>query len=259
MRQRVEQRALAGVGVAHQRDREHPAPGAGAPLHFAPLAQLHQLFLQHAHARCDHAAVEFDLLLARAAGLAEAAALALEVRPAAHQARRKVLELRQFHLQLAFVGLGALREDAQDQFGAVEDLAAEFLLEVALLARRQRVVEDHGCRIHLVRREPDLPDLAAARVELGIGPPAPAVHHPVAARAGAFGKARDLGDAFLVALVAEVEADEDRSGLVGGPAGSYGGGVEQTNLGAVVRLNVQVDRPRGYDRGDRVLVDHLSH
>jgi hypothetical protein len=35
-------------------------------------------------------------------------------------------------------------------------------------------------------------------------------------------KPRDLRDAFLVLVVAEIKADEDRGGLVGGPAGERG-------------------------------------
>src|SRR5207244_10483960 len=108
------QRRVAGVGVTHDRYREDVAAGARAALHASSLAQALELVLQHAHAFVDVAPVELDLLLARAAGLAEAAALALEVRPAAHQARRQPLELRELHLQLAFRGLRALREDLQD-------------------------------------------------------------------------------------------------------------------------------------------------
>jgi hypothetical protein len=70
-----------------------------------------------------------------------AAALALEVGPAAHQARGHVLELGQLDLQLAFVRTRALGEDVEDQAGAVDDAALGELLEVALLHRRERVVD----------------------------------------------------------------------------------------------------------------------
>ena len=69
--------------------------------------------------------VDLELLLARAAGLADAAALALQVGPAAHQPRRQVLELRELDLQLAFAASRALREDVQDQLGAVEHAAVQ--------------------------------------------------------------------------------------------------------------------------------------
>jgi hypothetical protein len=68
-------------------------------LHAAAVAQLVKLALEHAHAVRDHAPVELNLLLAGSAGLAQPAALAFEVRPAAYQARRQVLQQRQLDLQ----------------------------------------------------------------------------------------------------------------------------------------------------------------
>src|SRR5689334_15472672 len=191
----------------------------------------------------DITPVEFDLLLARAAGLAQAAALAFEVGPAAHQARREVLQLREFHLQLSLAGPGTLREDVEDQLGAVEHPAAELFFEIALLPRREAVVEDHGRRVDLVCSTADLLDLAAAGIEAGIGPVAAAANNRAALRAGAFGEARDFRDAVLVAVVAEIQADEDGGGGVGGPAEYCDRRVEQTGLG--VRLDAEVDRPRG--------------
>src|SRR5690606_29726076 len=68
--------------------------------------------------------------------------LALKVRPAPDKARGQVIELRELHLQLAFVGLRALREDVEDQAGPVQYTALEESLEVAFLAGRRRVIED---------------------------------------------------------------------------------------------------------------------
>src|SRR6185369_6979093 len=101
VREGVEERRLAGVGVADDRDREHVAPHPGTPLHVSLFSQGLQLGLENPYPLRDIAPVELDLLLARAAGGAEAAALALEVRPAAHQARRQVLQPRELDLQLA--------------------------------------------------------------------------------------------------------------------------------------------------------------
>ncbi len=161
-RQRVEQRRLAGIGVADQGNREHVAPGASAstraPLPFQLLQALAQLLDAHA----DHATVQLDLLLTGSAGLAEPATLALQVRPAAHQPRRQVLQLRQFHLQLAFAAARALREDVEDQRGAVQHPEPERALEVALLRRRQRHVEYHQTGVTLLRQRLDFFDLARA-------------------------------------------------------------------------------------------------
>jgi hypothetical protein len=53
-----------------------------------------------------------------------------------------VLQLRQFHLQLAFVASGALREDVENQAGAVDDAATQFLFKVALLGSGQLMIEN---------------------------------------------------------------------------------------------------------------------
>src|SRR5581483_4252344 len=132
-RQRVEERGLAGVRVADERDREHLAAHAAATLQDPLLLQLLELALEEADLLGDVAPVELELRLARAAGLAQAAALALEVGPAAHQARREVLQVGELDLELAFARLRALREDLEDELGAVEHAQAELLLQVALL------------------------------------------------------------------------------------------------------------------------------
>ena len=66
------------------------------------------------------------------------------------------LQLRELDLQLAFEAARALREDVEDQPGAIEHAALRALLEVALLARRQRVIEQHHVGAMLER--------AAARI-----------------------------------------------------------------------------------------------
>ena len=85
--QRVEQRRLAGVGVADQRDhRERHAPPRGA-VQAAGAAHLLQILLQPHDALADQPAVGLDLRLAGAAEEAEAAALPLQMGPGPHQAR----------------------------------------------------------------------------------------------------------------------------------------------------------------------------
>src|SRR5476649_1292751 len=141
MRERVEQRGFAGVGVAHQRNRQHLAAHPRAALHVAAALELNQLVLENLNAVADQAPVHLDLGVAKAAEKSTPPALAFKVRPAAHQTRRGILELRQFHLQLALVTPCAPRENTKYQAGAVEDRAFQLLLQIALLRRGELVVE----------------------------------------------------------------------------------------------------------------------
>src|SRR6185295_10583710 len=111
----VEERRLAGVGVAHEGDAKHAGTRAPRALRRAAAGELADAILELLHALADQAPVELDLLLARAAGLAEPPALPLEVRPAANEARGQVLEAGELDLQLAFVRTRALREDIEDE------------------------------------------------------------------------------------------------------------------------------------------------
>ncbi len=60
-----------------------------------------------------------------------------------------MLELGEFDLQLAFVSARALREDIENQAAAIDHAALEPLFEVALLRRRQVVIEQNqgGARV----------------------------------------------------------------------------------------------------------------
>src|SRR5204863_7224593 len=123
--ERIEERRLAGIGVADERDAEGGIALARAPLRAALALDALELLLDALDALADHAPVELDLRLARPAACADAAALALEVAPAPHQPRRQVLQAGQLDLQLALVTLRARTEDLEDQHGPVSDRDAE--------------------------------------------------------------------------------------------------------------------------------------
>ena len=139
--------------------------------------------------------------------------LALEVGPAPHQPRRQVLQLRQLDLQLALVAARALREDLEDQLVRSTTRHVEVALEVALLRRRQRLVEDDdvGARCSRGQRL-DLVGLAACRRTAPRRAPCAARRRarrrrrrPIR-RAGRARRARRRN-----AARAEVDADQDRA------------------------------------------------
>ena len=133
--QAVEQRRLAGIGVAddgHHRKRHALAAGA---MQSARLDDHGQFLADRRDALLDQPAVGLDLRFAGAAEEAVAAALAFKMGPGAHQPALLVGEMRKLHLQTAFARQRALAEDFENEAGAIEDLAAPRLLEVALLHR----------------------------------------------------------------------------------------------------------------------------
>ncbi|HMJ93315.1 MAG TPA: hypothetical protein VK472_04370 [Allosphingosinicella sp.] len=115
------------------------------------------------HSVADQPAVGLDLGLAGAAEEAEAAALALEVGPAPDQPPRLIVEMGELDLEPPFRGSGALSEYLEDQAGSVDHLGLRLLLEILLLDRSDRGVDDdqlglgldggHGDRLDLARSE----------------------------------------------------------------------------------------------------------
>ena len=144
--QGVEQRGLAGVGVAHQGHGRHPGSAA------APLAALAlpvdalQPLTHGLDAHAEHPSVQLDLLFAGAAQ-ANAAPLPVQMRPTARHAGARMIQLRQFDLQLAFPGARPIGEDVQDQFRPRHYPAAKPLLQIALLRWRRVVIDDEEVRL----------------------------------------------------------------------------------------------------------------
>ena len=166
--QRVEQRRLAGVGVAGQRDARQVRALALGALGGARGLDLVQAAAQDRDAVARQPAVGLDLRLARASGAdaadAAAGAETLEVRPQAAHAGHVVFELGQLDLHLALGRVRVAGEDVEDHRGAVEHRDVELGLEVALLARRQLVVGDDEVRVGLLEQGLELVDLARAQV-----------------------------------------------------------------------------------------------
>src|SRR4029077_2216898 len=94
------------------------------------------------HAVADAPAVGFEFLFARPSR-ADATAEAGELFAASSEARKQVVKLREFDLQLAFSGARMDREDVENELGAIDDAAANSLLHVAKLHRGQIVIDDY--------------------------------------------------------------------------------------------------------------------
>src|SRR5215468_5965913 len=113
-------------------------------------------------ALADDAPVGFDLCLARAAQKAEAAALPLEVRPGADETALLIDEVGQLHLEAPFPRARPRPEDFENESGAVEHLGAPRRLEVALLHRREWMIDDHELRALGADQPLELRDFARA-------------------------------------------------------------------------------------------------
>ena len=106
------------------------------PLH------LGKLLAQPRHPVADHPPVGLDLGFAGAAEKAEAAALALKVRPTANQPPRLIIEMGEFDLKPPLGRCGPLPENLQNQSRAVDDLRTELGFEISLLDGTQRRIDD---------------------------------------------------------------------------------------------------------------------
>ena len=133
--QRVEQRRLAGVRVADERHGRHLGARARS---LRLTSRCRSTFSSRSRSMldplADEPAVGLELRFAGTAQ-ADAALLALEVGPAAHEARGECSCCASSTCELAFERCGALREDVEDQPVAIEHARLERDLEIALLAR----------------------------------------------------------------------------------------------------------------------------
>ena len=109
----------------------------------------------------DQASVRFELLLTRAAQ-SDTAFLPLQVRPAPHQTRGQVTQLRELHLELALVRACTLGEDVEDELCAIHYAAAAGLLQVTHLSGGQTMIEQDHIGLVTAHRLGDLCELTRA-------------------------------------------------------------------------------------------------
>src|SRR5438067_968107 len=130
--ERVEQRALAGVGVSDKRDDRDRHGFAALALLTADAPDGVELLLEMVDANVDLAAVGFEACFTGTTGSDAAAELRHGLAPAS-EPRKLVLELGQFDLQLALAGEGMAREDIEDELGTVYDPAGQPSFQIAEL------------------------------------------------------------------------------------------------------------------------------
>ena len=135
----VEKRGLARVGVADERNpvQAAPTPALGRPLAVHPL----EPFAQGGDPLLDAPSVDFELGLARTAGT-DAAAQARKLRARADQPALAVLKQRKLDLEFCLGAAGMNREDVEYQRRAVYHPNPHRFLEVTLLGRRQRFINN---------------------------------------------------------------------------------------------------------------------
>ena len=172
----VQQRRLAGVGVADERHRPVPGPTPGLGLSRPVCLDPAQVGLELVDPSQELAATHLELGLPGAAGADPAGLLGVAAREAS-QPRQPVAELSQFDLRPALGRAGILGEHVEDDRGAVERCAAQDLLQVELLRGAELVVEHN--RVGVGRLDDRLDLLRLSRPDEGGGVHGAAtLHHP---------------------------------------------------------------------------------
>ena len=196
LRQAVEERRLAGIRVANERDRWHVGLVPAIAQLRAPAPDRVDLLLETVNAHADLPAIHFELGFTGTAGT-DAAAEPGHLRAHADQPRQQVFQLGQFDLELALARAGTSREDVEDELGAIHYLALKTRAELPQLCGRELVVEDDDLDVGLIGRLGKQIHLAAAEKGGWIGP-GPLLQHPQHnARAGGLGQPFQLFDRAL--------------------------------------------------------------
>ena len=163
----VEQRALAGVGVADEGHGGDLAMVAATRGGGAVAADVVEIGADLLDPFADEPTVGLELALA-GPSRADPATRARQVRPHPRQPRQVVLQRGELDLEPALLGPRVAGEDVDDQRGAIEHLAVEELLEAALLVRLELVVDDEHVEVGRCALVHELGGAAAAEIPHGI-------------------------------------------------------------------------------------------
>src|SRR5262245_4706108 len=141
--QRVEQSRLAGIGVADKRHGRIGYPRPRFPMKRTRAPHLLELVANALDPLADYATVGFDLRFAGATEKAEATALPLEMGPGAYEPALLIDEVSKLNLQAPFPRARPRPKDFENEPSAVENLGAPRGLQIVLLHRGERMVDDH--------------------------------------------------------------------------------------------------------------------
>jgi len=161
----------------------------------------------------DAAAIGFKLGFAGSAST-DAASELRHLDTVSGEPGQHVLELRQFHLQLAFAGPRVTGEDIEDELRAIDTAAVNLAFEVAELRGAELVIEDDDVGIGGGGGSRDLFHFALADERGGIGFVAALQNLTDHFGSGAEGEFVKLGKRFVGA-----KASDPVSGNFGGSAG----------------------------------------
>ncbi len=155
----VEQRALAGIRVTHQGDDRCGRLRALLARFGTAATDVIHGFFETGDPVTDAAPVNLEFCFTRTAG-ADTATETAHGHSTAGQTRQLVLQLRQLNLNLRFETARVLRENVQNQLGAVQHLQVGGLLDFAGLCRRQFPVKNEQVSVLVVRLGDQLLQLA---------------------------------------------------------------------------------------------------
>jgi succinyl-diaminopimelate desuccinylase len=221
--ERVEERRLAGVGVARERHRRRLAAASLLAPDVALATQLPQPVAQLRDPATCEPSVGLELGLTGAtrpdagAEATRAAAETLEVLPHPAHPRQVVLELRELDLELSLGAHRVLGEDVENQLSPVDDPGLECVLERSLLRRAELVVDEEHLGGGIAVRLLQLLELPLADVRAGIGLAAVLDDLRDGLDAGRPGELLELGE-LVPAVDAGCEHRENEPALgLGGP------------------------------------------
>ena len=252
-----QERALAGIRVADDREHRHRAPAAFAPPSLALLGEPRGLAFEACDAVAHAAAIALELRFARAAAADSAGEPRERQVGALGEARHAVAQLGELDLELPVSRRGALREDVEDQLRPVDHAQLHPLGEIARLGGGHVLVEDHEVDVALEAADHQIGELAGADHRARIDGGARLGDHVDDGDPGGPGELAQLGDVHLEgrAVAAGGDRDEDRALAVADVVGRRRAGELVLEVAdPAAEFDVEIRRMTGRELGRRAPV-----